>query len=473
MTAGAPQNPVTVNDKHSALNLTHVAEIVPVRSTEDICTAVEEAARTGRGVAICGGRHAMGGQQFSGNDILIDTAEFNSVVSLDAERGLIEVDSGIQWQELHEWLLANQAGVEKVWTFRQKQTGANQLSIGGCLAANIHGRGLTLPPFVSDVESFTLVDSQGELKRCSREENADLFALAIGGYGLFGVIGNVTLRLTERYKVRRVVEIGRIDDLQESFDRRIAEGFQYGDFQFEIDPAADTFLQRGVFSCYQPVDSDAAIPEDQRILTPDDWRRLLMLAHTDKSAAFDHYAEHYLATSGQVYWSDGHQFATYIDDYHLAVDEVLGHQGSEVITEIFVPRSRLTEYMAAAAEYVRSNNIELIYGTIRLVQRDDETFLAWARRDYACIIFNLHVRHDATGREDAGTAFRGLIDLAITHNGSFYLTYHRHATREQIEVCHPKFNEFLTLKRAHDPQERFTSDWYRHHKDLFETTKAW
>lgn len=34
-------------------------------------------------------------------------------------------------------------------------------------------------------------------------------------------------------------------------------------------------------------------------------------------------------------------------------------------------------------------------GTIRLIERDDETFLAWARQPYACVIFNLHVVHTA------------------------------------------------------------------------------
>ena len=32
----------------------------------------------------------------------------------------------------------------------QKQTGADRLTIGGALAANIHGRGLRLQPFVAD-----------------------------------------------------------------------------------------------------------------------------------------------------------------------------------------------------------------------------------------------------------------------------------------------------------------------------------
>ena len=60
------------------------------------------------------------------------------------------------------------APATKQWTFSQKQTGADKLTIGGSLSANIHGRGLALPPFISDIESFKLLNARGDLLQCSR-----------------------------------------------------------------------------------------------------------------------------------------------------------------------------------------------------------------------------------------------------------------------------------------------------------------
>jgi len=110
---------------------------------------------------------------------------------------------------------------------------------------------------------------------------------------------------------------------------------------------------------------------------------------------------------------------------------------------------------------------DLIYGTIRLIERDDESFLAWAREPYACIIFNLHTVHSRQGLERSSRAFRRLIDPGIAHGGSYYLTYHRYATRKQVETCYPQFPEFLRLKRKYDPHERFQSDRYRHYQTMF------
>jgi hypothetical protein len=83
------------------------------------------------------------------------------------------------------------------------------------------------------------------------------------------------------------------------------------------------------------------------------------------------------------------------------------------------------------------------------------------------VIFNLHVEHTRAGIEFAAYAFRRLIDLALAEGGSFYLTYHRWATRAQLDAAHPRLGEFLERKLEWDPAERFQSEWYRHMKRLY------
>ena len=454
--------PEPVNDVHSQLNETTVREVVPVDSTEAVRGAVLRAREAGVPVAIAGGRHAMGGQQFCSGGMLLDTTPLSRVRGLDDDAGIVEVEAGIQWPALLEYLRPT------AWGYRQKQTGADRLALGGAISANGHGRGLAMKPIVADVESFEVLGPDGELRSCSRDENPELFALAAGGYGLFGVITSARLRLSPRRKLERVVEVRDLEGLVGAFDDRIGNGFLYGDFQFSIDGASDTFLRRGVFSCYRPVGDDDPIPEGQRALSTDDWARLLYLTHTDKAQAFERYAEHYLATSGQLYWSDAHQSAEYVDDYHRPLDQALGTgRATEVISEVYVPRDRLQDFMEAVAVDFAREGVDVIYGTVRLIERDDESFLAWAREPWACVIFNLHTPHTEAGLETTASAFRRLIDLAIERGGSYFLTYHRWARRDQVEACYPRFAEFLERKREHDPGLVFQSDWYRHHAELF------
>jgi hypothetical protein len=109
----------------------------------------------------------------------------------------------------------------------------------------------------------------------------------------------------------------------------------------------------------------------------------------------------------------------------------------------------------------------VIYGTVRLIERDDESFLAWAKDRYACVVFNLHVDHTRDAIARASGAFRVLIDLGLAHGGGFYLTYHRWAWRDQVERAYPEMRPFLALKRRHDPDGLFQSSWYRHYAATF------
>jgi FAD/FMN-containing dehydrogenase len=213
---------------------------------------------------------------------------------------------------------------------------------------------------------------------------------------------------------------------------------------------------------------DTPIPGDQKAVPTRIWYELVRLAHVEKSRAFKLYADYYLSTTGQIYWSDTHQLADYLDDYHTRLDRRLGcNRSTEIITEIYVPRGRLTAFMSDVAEDFRRHGVNLIYGTIRMIERDDESFLAWARESYACVIFNLHTEHTPQGLEHSADAFRRLIDVGIKYGGSYYLTYHRYATKDQLLACYPQFEQFLDKKAQYDPTGMFQSDWYRHHLRMF------
>lgn len=453
---------VYVNDWHSQLNATRVADIIVPRSVEDVQAIVRVAARGRRKISICGGKHAMGGQQFGTDSLLIDMDAMNDVLEFDAVNGTITVGGGMQWPQLIDFLCEPNTD----WTIIQKQTGCDKLSIGGAISANVHGRGLLMRPFISDVISFELVDASGELRRCSRWENYDLFRLVAGGYGLFGIVVSAKIKLVRRTVLKRIVEIIDCTELMRKFGERIDMGCLYGDFQFAIDESSPDFLRKGVLSTYLPVDNcDASA---NVVLTTDQWRELLYLAHVDKKRAFDKYAAHYQRTNGQAYWSDRFQLATYLEGYHRELDERMcaQHPASETISELYVPRAALSDFLLDAADVLREKRANVIYGTVRLIQKDDESRLPWARQDYACTIFNLHTEHTDEGKEKSAAAFRALIDLAIKYGGSYYLTYHKFATKHQLRQCYPEFEAFVEAKRACDPDELFSSNWWRHYTSL-------
>jgi FAD/FMN-containing dehydrogenase len=455
---------VRLNDVQSQLNETRVQGVLRPTSVDDIAEALSKARRDNRCISVAGGRHSMGGQQFGKENLHFDMTGFNRILDLDTERGLVTVESGIQWPELIEKLHRRQPDTLQPWTIREKQTGVDAVTLGGSLSSNVHGRALAAPPIVSDVESFVLLDAAGKTHTCSREENAELFGAAIGGYGLFGIITQIKLRLTRRFKVRRRVDVIAVKDLLGRRQERVDDGFVFGDCQYSVDLSGEAEVHPGVFPCYLPVEFDEPVTQKPVGFKREDWARLYQLIRTDKRKAFELYAEHYLKTDGQVYWSDTHQLAGEFVGHRDAVDSA---KGTEMITEVYLRPDRLMDFFAKIRQDLKEQKVDITYGTIRFIEADRETMLPWAKEQSVCVVCNLHVLHTEAGIDKAKRDFRMIIDRVIEFGGSFYLAYHRWATPEQVKACHPKTGEFFRLKRKYDPQARFQSEWYRHYAPAF------
>ena len=101
---------VVVNDIHSQLNATRVHRVVQPASADAVVQLVRSATQEGRALSIAGGRHAMGGQQFGSDTTLVDMGSMQRVLGLDAARGLIDVEAGIEWPELMRYLVDAQQG---------------------------------------------------------------------------------------------------------------------------------------------------------------------------------------------------------------------------------------------------------------------------------------------------------------------------------------------------------------------------
>jgi FAD/FMN-containing dehydrogenase len=176
----------------SRLDSTPVRRIV--RLPGDGAAAVEllrrvlaEAQATHVPVSIAGARHSMGGQTVTTNGIVVDMLPLHGM-SLDESRRLLHVEAGARWEEVIPFLGARGLAVSVMQS-------DSPFTVGGSLSVNCHGWQTDRPPIASTVESFRLLLADGRIVRCSRNENTELFAAALGGYGLFGIILDAALRV--------------------------------------------------------------------------------------------------------------------------------------------------------------------------------------------------------------------------------------------------------------------------------------
>src|SRR5207244_4184420 len=97
---------------------------------------------------------------------------------LDVPTKILTVGSGARWSEVVPYLDKHDCSVAVMQA-------SNSFSVGGSLSANCHGWQHNHAPIASTVQAFRLMQADGTIVRCSRTENAQLFRLVLGGYGLF------------------------------------------------------------------------------------------------------------------------------------------------------------------------------------------------------------------------------------------------------------------------------------------------
>lgn len=113
-----------------------------------------------------------------------DASRLNRILGLDAMHGLLEVQAATPW---HAIAAEMRPGDERA------KVRTTMATVGESVARNAAGPdGM---PAVNHVASLTVVTPDGELRRVSRQKNRDLFALVVGGYGLFGTVYSITLRI--------------------------------------------------------------------------------------------------------------------------------------------------------------------------------------------------------------------------------------------------------------------------------------
>lgn len=124
----------------------------------------------------------------AGHTVLL-TERLNRFLAFDDRRGLLTVEAGASVGEV----LA--VTVPRGW-FLPVTPGTRHASVGGCVAADVHGKNHHhTGAFSSSVQEVALVTADGRTVRCGPEAEPDLFWATVGGMGLTGILTEVTLRL--------------------------------------------------------------------------------------------------------------------------------------------------------------------------------------------------------------------------------------------------------------------------------------
>jgi FAD/FMN-containing dehydrogenase len=445
--------PPGFSDDASRLNNTKVAQIWdmpndPEQAVWKLRELLQRAQQSHLHVSIAGARHSMGGQTIYPGGIELNMLPFNAM-SLDDTSNILHVQAGAKWADVIPFLDRRGRSVAVMQS-------DNSFSVGGSLSVNCHGWQFGRPPIASTVESFHLMKADGSVVRCSRTENKELFSLALGGYGLFGVILDADLRVVPNERLRLEQFIVPLDRAMASFDKKLR---QQPDAEFVY--ARLNITPRKMFD-------EVIINVFRRESGP------LPSLHADASRSIPRLIFRGSVGSDlgkEMRWSAETKLQTSLSGTVFSRNELMNDNAdwyldrsketTDILHEYFVTRENAGRFLVAARNVIQKRHADLLNVTVRDVRTDHDTFLAYAREDeLAFVMFFSQARND-TGDAEMKALTGELIDAVLDAGGRYYLPYRLHATSEQLRRAYPRAEEFFNLKRQYDQQEIFQSQFYR------------
>jgi FAD/FMN-containing dehydrogenase len=183
------QLPLIVEDSGKLLP-TSIKQIRSATDERSLQEWIQAAAKQGEKISVAGMQHSQGGHTYYPGGIMIDMKSYDKILAYHPEEKMIRVQSGITWEKIQQHINPDGLAIRVM----QSQ---NIFTVGGSLSVNVHGRDIRYGSLLDSVESFRLLQADGSIIEVSRTQHPELFNLVIGGYGLFGIILDVTLKLTD------------------------------------------------------------------------------------------------------------------------------------------------------------------------------------------------------------------------------------------------------------------------------------
>ncbi len=440
-------------DDVSRMNKTQVSEVweVPADSQaaeQQLRELLEKAQASGLRVAIAGARHSMGGHTIYPGGIAINMLPF-ARIELDAGKDILHAQAGARWSEIIPYLDERGRSIEVMQS-------DNSFTVGGSLSVNCHGWQYGRPPIASTVESFRLLKADGAIVRCSRRENPQLFSLALGGYGLFGVILDVDLRVVPNERLRAEQYVVPVDGSLKSFERKILEKPGVSLVYARLNISPDQLFQEVILTLFYP-EPGGEIPA---LVEPGSLqlRRAVFRgsAESDYGKKLRWAAETRLQPllAGKIF--SRNQLLNESVEWYLNRSA----DSTDILHEYFIPRSGASGFLSELRKIVPQHKGDLLNVTVRDVNPDRDTFLRYADQPMVAFVMFFNQARTATADARMESMTREMIDSAISHGGRYYLPYRLHATVRQLHRAYPQAREFFELKRQYDPRETFQNQFY-------------
>lgn len=411
-------------DDVTRMNAAPVQRVFCVREEADILRVLELARQDGVPVSVRGTRHSMGGHTIATNGFVIDCMKLNRH-HFDPESCLLTTEPGALWADLITYL--NDFGFSP----RTMQS-YSTFSVGGSLAVNAHGITTDFCGAESVLE-FDLIKWDGSKVTCRRGvegEAGELFSLALGGYGMFGVMSKIVLKVNANCHL----SMDMIQCDAASFPRLYAHALEDNSGDIEIKLARmdvtnldhiDLFIFRRDNLPGMRTISRLGVEPREMSVQQQMLYKWIMPSFKELRYALER------ATGAAIDWGDENERNLLMFESAAPLARLYNPlflvDDTFVLQEFFVPHAGFQRWVHDAKPiYKRAAElpkVDLLNTTIRYVHQDQDTALPYSRAEGGSFAFVLYYRIHRTPEADAElhSLHSAFVKITLALGGTFYL----------------------------------------------------
>jgi FAD/FMN-containing dehydrogenase len=402
---------------------------------------LKDAAALKRPVCVSAARHSMGGQSLprDGNAVTLDL----NICEPNRAEKTFRVHAGTRWFEVIEHL-------DRIGFSPAVMQSNSDFGVASTFSVNAHGWPVPYGPFGATVRSLRLMLADGSIVTCSRTQNAELFGLAMGGYGLVGVILDLDVDMVENLWLRPTHDLMPASEFALKFyaaTRDPAIKMMYG----RLNVARETFFSEAQMTTYrvEPPPASGLPPASRGGGAMSGLSREIYRAQTgwEMMKKVRWFAE----TVAGPGTSSG--LATRNNLMNEPVSNLEGRDQSrtDILHEYFVAPERFNEFLEGCRRIIPKAASEFLNVTLRYVMQDDTSVLAFAKTNRIAAVMSFSQAMTLEGEVDMIRTTEALIEMVAGLGGSFYLPYRLHARADQIASIYPRVGHFIERKRHYDP----------------------
>lgn len=392
---------------------------------------------------------SYGDASLNENGRVLLTERIDRMLELDTTKGILRAEAGVTLADILPVI------VKQGW-FLPVTPGTQFVSLGGCVAADVHGKNHHHDgSFGNHVLALKLIMADSSEITCSASDKAQLFWATVGGMGLTGIIAEVTLKLIPIATAKMRVQHRPANNLQQLFE--LLESAELDD-QYSVAwidcLASGEHLGRGVAMFghhastqeYAAANPLASKPKKKRAL-PFDFPPWVLNPLSIK------------LFNKLYFWKEGRKTAPFITDYDSYFypldalekwNRMYGKRGF-VQYQCVLPTTTALEGMTALLKELSASRRASFLAVLKRFGAEGKGLLSFPTAGYTLAL-------DLPLRDKALFSLLDKLDhITLQYGGRVYLAKDARISAESFRRMYPRFADWQKIKQLIDPQDRYSS----------------